>query len=488
MQTHSYMKPSTPKFQSINEGLPLNKLADDELYSEVMECGVPLISIIELVARGYQKGNPVALLSKALGVGCCDASKVSVGTGVSGRAIPLNLMVCLVGASGLGKGVTLDAPMVTANPLGGYRAHTPASGEALINAFFETVPAADGKGSETVRHDEPVWANWGEIDQLAAKSANANSTLDATMRSLFTGENAGDESITRLKSGFGCKVEAGTYRFVMFVGAQPDHAGVLLEDATGGTLQRLLWFPLPDVDAPDTSPAIRGYKRKVEKALGVPAMSLQLQAPTLVVWGPTNGLTVDDEVLQELEVRRARVLKGKLGNPLDAHADNLCVRLAAIFAGWRAGLGNPAVIDREAWWWAECLLEYSRRARAYCIISADKKKMAEARDKGILDGERWLAREGFLEKASDAAQQAALDRVLEILKTDKWKVGSRTPQFGALPSDIARNMPAKQRKQTQSFIDVHVAAGDITATTDPAGKTRYWVADGATGIDAYTGS
>jgi hypothetical protein len=392
--THFYMKPSKVKFQYIDSGDEFHELTPEDLHAEIMECGIPLLDLIVKMARGYQKGNPVAVLSKAIGIAACDADRVTIATGIGGRPLPLNFMFCLVGPSGLGKGITLDAPIVMATPLRGYHPVTPASGEALIAEFFEQVPSADGKGTETQRHDEPVWVSWGEIDAFAAKSGNAGSTLDAIMRSLWTGEAAGDSSISRMKSGIGCRVEELSYRFVMYVGAQPDHAGALLEDQTGGTLQRLLWLPIPDDDAPETTAAVNEVKRALEKSLGDPPMSLQLTPPTLAVWGPVAGVDVDQAVLDIMTENRSRLLRsgGTAIDPLDAHRDNLRTRLAAVFAGWRAGMGNRAVIDLDAWYWAGCFLEYSRRTRVVCTDAAHAKKMGDAREAGRTDAERFFAR------------------------------------------------------------------------------------------------
>lgn len=486
--THYYMKPSIPKFEYIDSGEKLAHLTEDDLYSEIMECGVPLLDLIARIARGYQKGNPVALLSKAIGVAACDAPGTLVATGVAGEPIPLNFMFCLVGPSGLGKGITLDARMSCANPLGGYRLVTPASGEALIDSFFERVPAADGKGEETQRHADPVWAVWGEIDTLAAKASNANSTLDGTFRSLWSGERAGDESITRKKAGMGCIIDARSYRFVMFVGAQPDHAGVLLDDDTGGVLQRLLWLPLTDDDALETSKEIEAHKRGLEKLLGSPKGAFEFTSPDLKVWG-TRQVTVSPEVIDIMRMNRSRILRRvEELDPLDAHIDNLCARLAAVFAGWRAGAGNPAVIDKEAWWWGQCVVEYSRRTRSACIVTASNKKIGVARAAGKTDAERFLARADHLDTKQEIADDKTRDRVFEILSDGLWRKGAYDATRGARAGDIARYVPVKKRKRTQEFLNYLVGEGSLLESNDEKGRVFYEVDPKAANGSRYTGS
>ena len=398
--THPYMRSSAPKFAYIDDGEDPKLLSDDELYTEIMECGVPLLDLLGLMARGYQYGNPVAVLSKAIATAACDVPDASIITGIGDKPIPLNFLFCLVGPSGLGKGLTLSAPIFTHKPLSGYRSVTPASGEALIAEFFETVPAADGKGVETQRHSDPVMASWGEIDAFAAKSGNSNSTLDAIMRSLWTGESAGDTSIYRKKSGMGCVLEAGSYRFVMFVGAQPDHAGVLLQDATGGTLQRLLWMPLWDDDAPETMAEVDSYKRRLEQFLRSAPGSFTDRCPNVSVWGPRGAITVSSSIRDQITMDRGRVLRRKEDvDPLDSHKNNLRLRLAAVFAGWTAGVSGDVVVSDDAWWWAGCVIEYSKRTREHCVEAADGAKKKMSRDAGKDDAERSMAREAAIIEA-----------------------------------------------------------------------------------------
>lgn len=426
-----YMGPSTVSFKWIKEADgswadPKDNSTDD-LYEDVIRCGIPLLEIAECLARGYTYGSPIAMMSKMLGVAACDAPKTSINTGITGKPIPLNLMICLEGASGMGKGATMGADLKCATPMNGYRPITPASGEALIAAFFEQVPSADGKGVETVRHDDPMWADWGEIDQLAAKTGNSNSTLDSVLRSLFTGERVGDESITRKKLGVGCTLEAGSYRFVMIVGAQTDHAGVFLNDPTGGILQRLLWIPLADEDGPEEPEDAEPYRRRLEKILGRPKGSLEMTPPCVSVWGPHSEIVVSDEVIRIVRKDRMSVVRKDVSvDPLDTHVNNLRLRLAAIFASWRSGVGGKILIDMDAWYWAGCVLAISKNTREECKKAADAKRKSDSHDAGKTDAERSLAKEAELiaisEKYVDSLYQKILTYMLEVRQAPRSDV------------------------------------------------------------------
>lgn len=494
--SHSYMLPSVPKFTYFGTGENVRDLTDEDLYDEVMKCGVPLLDILEALARGYQLGNPVATLIKAVGVAACDAPKASVPTGIGSRPAPLNFLLCFVGPSGLGKGLSLDAPLVCASPLSGYRPITPASGEALISTFFDTVPAADGKGTETVQHDEPVWASWGEIDAFAAKSSTTASTLDAILRSLWTGEGAGDVSISRKKQGVGCRVEAGTYRFVMSVGAQIDRAGVFLDDTAGGTLQRLFWVPLVDDDAPVNPADIRAYRHRLRALLGLPPQSKPRQSPNIAVWGPHGAVDISDAIEDLMLESRGSVLRREVVvSSLETHDNNTRVRLAAVFAAWRAGTVGSGefktiVVDEQDWWWASCLLEISRRARNECISAAKVKKSKVAKDSGVTDAERFNAREDELDRLHRAAADQVKPKILEavegVIGRATWCGEPRkNPSKAATTSEIKRYLSKRFRVHFDSAIQDLIDNEEVIRVADGT-VVRYVMHPNA--ANAYTGS
>ena len=466
--SHAYMRPSTPVFRHIDDGEDPSLMEPEVLYEEVMNCGVPLLAAIEAQARGYQYGSPIGATAKAIATAACDAPKAAVLTGIGGRPAPLNFLFCFVAPSGIGKGLSLDAKMATAHPMNGYRRLTPASGEALIASFFDSVPAADGKGSETIRHDEPVWGHWGEIDQLAAKAGNSNATLDATVRSLWSGEKAGDVSITRMKAGLGTQLDPDSYRFVLTVGGQTDHLAIILHDETGGTLQRYLFVPILDDEAPATMGDIMGYRHTLNSILGLPHEAQPLLAPTISVWGPRAGVTVTEDVIKFLILYRAQILRSERSvDPLDTHENNLRVRLASVFAGWVAGEGNPAVVNREAWWWAGCFMALSRSLREECRKLAVAKKTETARDAGELDADRADARKEAEKRIHINRVLAAQDTVLRAVC--RW--AERDPR-GGTARDIRSITAATKRDYVDEALEFMLDNNTILANQDGNSK-RY---------------
>lgn len=465
----------TPAFKYKDDGEPISALTDDDLYEEIMKCGVPLLDIIEAQARGYQLGNPIAALGKALAVAACDQPSAVVGVGIGGKPTPLNLMEALVARSGQGKGLTLEAPMACANPHGGYRQKTPASGEALVGEFFEEVPAADGKGTETVRHYEPIWSSWGEIDTLEAKAQHQGATLDSTLRSLWSGERVGDISIGRKKSGIGMELEAFTYRSVLMVGAQFKRLKAVIGDETSGTLQRYLFLPIGDDDAPVTYKDIIAQRHRLDRLLGITRKEHDI-APIIDVWGPGAGISVAPHIKEYLVEHRGAVLRTEqeIGD-LDTHVNNNRLRVAALFAGWVAGQGNHATVDSAAWYWAGCLMEVSRRLRDSARHGAEVQKHDDTVDAGKSDALRQMSRR-------EHEIRLELEDI-ESLRPDIIKAASKHFRTGdtrgATGGDMKPHIRAKARprfakhfKNDPAMLDDLVTQGDFTLNMDGL-KKRY---------------
>ena len=164
----------------------------------------------------------------------------------------LNLFVGLVGPSGAGKGAAeaaasdaLVMPHVDTMPVG--------SGEGLPRLFAhrEKLPKDAGGGWETVRDRAAVLVTAPEVDTLAAVAGRQGATLLPELRKAWVGETLGFGYAAPEKQ---VVIERHTYRLTLVVGVQPTRARALLDDADGGTPQRILWLPVTDPDAPDLRP------------------------------------------------------------------------------------------------------------------------------------------------------------------------------------------------------------------------------------------
>jgi len=78
-----------------------------------------------------------------------------------------------------------------------------------------------------------------------------NSIVLPELRKAYFAELVGQHNADPTKR---LTVEAHSYRFTLIAGVQPERAGVLLDDAAGGTPQRFLWFTTQDFDVPEVAP------------------------------------------------------------------------------------------------------------------------------------------------------------------------------------------------------------------------------------------
>lgn len=424
-------------------------LSDEELLYEIFDApGLDILQDIKLLASAYQYGHPAAVLAKAVIVSAMSEPTTVFDSGVG--LTPLNFQFGFVGASGRGKGRSMGSPIRAANGTE-WISKTPASGEALVDLFFdkETDDSPEGKGrTVAVRHNLGVCAKWNEIDHFAAKSGRATAvrvgtgstvTMDAVIRSLISGEEVGDSALSRGAS-VGSFLEELSYRFCVWLGVQPTRAHPLLADGGGGTLQRTIWVPTRSGHKPRKAAEIHALREELARRLGLP--SAPRKAPTLYVWGPREVVVqphIQDRVMERLDLVLGD--SDEISDD-DTHMGNWTVRLAAIFGGWRAaeqqGLrpatvinGNPiggkvtvqgqsvspvSVVDDQAWRWAECLVELSRRCRGDITREATKAKLKEIRDSGWEDGERLLSKQQRLDTQHRLEVQAVMDRIIEVVK------------------------------------------------------------------------
>ncbi len=141
----------------------------------------------------------------------------------------LNWFAAIVAKSGGGKG----AANAVANKLvpGDVLTRGAGSGEGMVEAY--------NRSAEPQDHVAAILFSVDEVDSLASMQARAGQTTMSVLRSGFSGETLGYSYRGRSKE----KVPAHSYRMTMTVSVQPERAGGLFSDTSGGTPQRFMWFP-----------------------------------------------------------------------------------------------------------------------------------------------------------------------------------------------------------------------------------------------------
>lgn len=172
------------------------------------------------------------------------------------------------------------------------------SGEGMIEAYRRSAKDPED-------YVESVLFSIDEIDSLGAMGGRTGQTTMAIVRQGFSGEKLGYSYRGRQSE----TVAAHTYRMAIVASVQPERAGVLFDDAGGGTPQRFMWFPGRDkritAQPPDWPIDSQGYERVL------PLISRRdLSAGTVAV---------PPIVPQTIRQARAASMSGD-DNALDSHA------------------------------------------------------------------------------------------------------------------------------------------------------------------------
>jgi hypothetical protein len=343
-----------------------------ETVTEDIWTARPILGAIRNIAWERMVG-PWAVLGGVLAqVACRIGPHMQLPPTVGGRA-SLNLFVGLVGPSGGGKG----AATATAEELLGVRGRIPTkklgTGQG-IDASFTAQHPKEG----AIQFNDVALFTVAEIDSLAAHSQMNGSTLLSTMREVYDGAALGAHYAAKEKRR---PVGAHRYRAAVIAGIQPARAGVLLDDADGGTPQRWLWMPTNDVnpDPPSrrfVAPLVDGWWTDYE------------------VWAP-NGENPDDEPIEHREpvempicqsardairAHRRRIIGMSLveqAEGLGGHALLTRLKVAALLGF----LEKRASVSEEDWELAGVIMTQSERTRAVCqdLLSQKAQKAAVVR-------------------------------------------------------------------------------------------------------------
>ncbi|MGV0700825.1 hypothetical protein [Mycolicibacter sinensis] len=152
----------------------------------------------------------------------------------------LNMGIVLVGRSGSGKGVT-DKLGRTAYPNDGIHEEGLGSGQGIHELFKETKNPEDRITRALI--------SVSEIDHFAALNAGQGNNTRAAIKAALTGDRLGSKGASAATTR---SVPADSYRLGLSISAQFGHCGVLLDDVSGGTPQRLVWGSVTDPSIPDT--------------------------------------------------------------------------------------------------------------------------------------------------------------------------------------------------------------------------------------------
>jgi hypothetical protein len=368
----------------------------------------------------------------------------------------LNLYVAIVGPSGAGKGAA-ERTAGDAVDVGPITTASVGSGEGIAHLYARRVraTAADGKpGVE--QHTTAVLLSVPEIDTLAALGGRQGATLLPELRRAWSGEALGFSYADPEKR---LPIAGHTYRLALVVGVQPARAGALLDDADGGTPQRLLWLPATDPHAPDLAP---------DEPAG-----LLWQLPTWPMADFHSGkvvLPVCAAARTAVDAARLARLRGQPSD-LDGHALLAQLKTAAALAL----LDGHAEVTEGDWQLGAVVADVSQRTRDRIVAGLQHVDRERNRRRGEAEADRAVV---VAEKVEDAAER----RVARLLQRKLATAGRWVTH-----ADLRRMVAGRDRSYFDSAVDRIVASGAVeieSLGTDSLDRQvdgrRYRIVAGAT--------
>lgn len=292
-------------------------------------------------------------------------------------------MHAMVGEPGDGKGIAYDvswhvftwAPDVDEEVVG--------SGEGLVDVYIrrEKDPLDKKLWIDTPYRTRAVLYVAG-IDTLQALTIRSGSTLKAKLRKLYSGEKLGFGYRTPEKAA---KAAAHSYRASVIIGVQPENADILLNDAKGGTPQRVCWW-----STDDTMPKIRPA-RPDQRKWDVPDLGgLGLHRAS-----GRRILPVCPQTWHDIDNAYVRRHGGERDDTLDGHAMLTRLKLAA-------GLGllaGHAEVNDEDWQLSAIPMAWSAATKNQAHTALAAAAAHRNRLRGQADGQRAVAAEQTVRKA-----------------------------------------------------------------------------------------
>ncbi|MGP5082566.1 hypothetical protein ACTXJ8_12365 [Corynebacterium variabile] len=344
----------------------------------------------------------------------------------------LNVLVGLVGEPGGGKGTAegIAHHLFTVTDYNGTPIEVPelplGTGEGIAELFTRRELPGD-ETSATATPDRVVF-RVPEIDALTAASSKRESTILPVLRQAFMGEPLGHTGASRATTR---NVPAHTYRLAVVMGIQPRRSGGLLNDADGGTPQRVLWLPVAYAGAPDTTPP-------------APApFTVRLPEGTRTAYGnmPVT-ITLPASVAELVRTNRLRRLRGEAIEGLDGHLLLTQEKTAAALAL----MDSRTNVTETDWAAAGAIIDLSAATRRVC---QDARKGAD-QDEDRRAGER-------AETRRDASERKRMDtvrnRTLERLRAAGSAVAFRS---------LSRPLNSNQRRLLPDVLDELVEGGLVT--------------------------
>jgi hypothetical protein len=339
----------------------------------------------------------------------------------------LNMGIVLVGRSGSGKGVT-DKLARIVWPRDDIHEEGLGSGQGIHDLFKETKDPEDRITRALITVSE--------IDHLTALNAGQGNNTRAAIKAALTGDRLGSKGASTATTR---SVPADSYRLGLSISAQFGHCGVLLDDVSGGTPQRLVWGSVTDPSIPDTP----GPEPDRVLDTNLPGWALA-DKPVLIQYGTPK---IAEYVAAGLLANQ----RGEL-DAIDGHRTLTRLKVAAALAI----LDHRSVVSEDDWALSEVVMVKSDATRNSVLEYDRQAARAKIRDRAIA---RAVGDEVYDSRLLDGVRNS----ILRTLERDGEQAGN----------ELRSKMGKRDRRDMFDQAIALLQHEGLVASMEVARGTRY---------------
>jgi len=419
----------------------------------------PYLKHLRNAAHARQRSAPAVLGVVLARVAACVDHRLRIPP-IVGSDVGLSLFTAVLAPPGVGKSTATAIGTEVLPPPDGLDIADQlpvGTGEGLVEVFFGFVEETDEdtgkpkKVKKQVRHNAFFSVDEGQV--LAELGTRRNAVLLPTIRSAFTGATLGQMNASEERRRI---LTRGSYSIGMALALQTVLAGALLDDAEGGTPQRMLWLPAVDPEIPDDSPNWPGplpWSPPTREAIN------DLRDDGWLI-GDTAHLDVAEVICRRIKAADLARARGvETTTLLEAHGELLQLKIAALLAV----LDGRLNISEEDFQLAACIKATSDATRA-AVEDTVRRDAAKREDEASFRQAQRAVKADVLiseRRVVDCSRKIALKVAAE---PERWT-------FAELRRDMSR-----WRDVFPDGVERAVSEGWITVVTEPGqGDAKRWL-------------
>lgn len=370
--------------------------------------------------------SPWALLAVAVAYRLGELAPNYVLPPLVGSLGSLNFYAGLVADSGGGK----SAAMAAGRELVGSAVYSPepGSGESLAHLFVSRSKSGDIEWQR-----RSAVARWDEISTLGSTASRTGATLLSKLCTAFVGGEIGSSHVDRQKS---LPLGEHTYRLCVVAGVQPSKSHIILKEGTSGLPQRFVWLPATDPSMPAVRPDDPGP---------LPVAPLGAENADVAAMRRRVVVPVTASVAEVIDAEHLRRIRDGAGDPLDAHAHFVRLKVAVGLDLLEPGVTQPEVTE-AGWSLAGKLMQESDRTRASMTERLRHDRLSQASEAGELDGIR------------NAAKTTSTDAYNRVQTWVRGKLAGK-PVTGTALRQAAKS---SDRPYVYPIVDQMLVSGEVT--------------------------